>query len=261
MSAAPQSQRQVPPSAAFRSPDRVILVRNLSFDPKIADLMVPDNFVIKYANDYGIRFNEKESYYQDKHGRTLIKFTACHDVANWKVMSTVGDGNCLTHAFLQCTSSMYRKIHVKNEDLPVEKIAVAQAFRLEFARINDPKFLLDQNPDIMREFINENGRKDLSEGTFAFYAALFNVILVVFDIRQETIMVANLNETTAISYMPVIFIHGDGRHYSSVLPPIPSIPNNPFVLYYQHAKMVECLTYFLSLKNPIRLNLHGDYFH
>jgi hypothetical protein len=153
---------------------------------------------------------------------------------------------------------MYRKIHVKNEDLPVEKIAVAQAFRLEFARINDPKFLLDKHPDIMREFINENGRKDLSEGTFAFYAALFNVILVVFDIRQETIMVANLNEKTAIPNMPVIFIHGDGAHYSSVLPPIPSIPNNPFVLYYQHAKMFKCLTYFLSPENPIRFNLHGD---
>ena len=229
-------------------------VRNLSFKPKIADLMFPDVFVEKYANAYKLQFDQQESYHKDTHGRTLINFTACPDIADWTVMSTIGDGNCLTHAFLQCTSSMYREIHVNNEEIPDEKIAVAQAFRLEFARINDPKFLLDENPNIMREFTDGNGRTDLGEGTFASYARLFGVILVVFDVRNKQVMVANLTQETAIQNMPVIFIHGDGGHYSSVLPIRPSVSKKPFVLYYQDAKMFECLKKPLTFPNEAALN-------
>jgi uncharacterized protein (DUF1810 family) len=241
-------------------PERYLPVENLSFEPEIGDLMVPNEFVEKYARAYGLQFDEKESYQPDTRGRNLTQFAAntnCPDVANWTVMQTIGDGNCLTHAFLQCMSSSYRKIHVDNTENPVEKSAVAQAFRLAFARINDPRFLLDKYPKIMSEFKNENGRKDLGEGTYAFYAALFNVILVVFDIPQNTIMVANLNEQTAIPKMPVIFIHGDGTHYSSVFPPIPSLPSEPFVLHYEHTDNYNCLKQYLSLDYPVRYNLYN----
>jgi uncharacterized protein (DUF1810 family) len=231
--------------------EQVFPVRNLSFKPKIADLMFPDEFVKKYANAYKLQFDQQESYRQDTR-RTL---DICPDVANWTVMSTIGDGNCLTHAFLQCMSSMYRKIHVKNEELPDEKIAVAQAFRLEFARINDQKFLLDKNPNIMREFTDGNGRTDLGEGTFASYARLFGVILVVFDVRNKQVMVANLTQETAIPNMPVIFIHGDGGHYSSVLPPNHSgSGSNPFVRTYEQAKKFRCLNEPLTFPNGAALN-------
>ncbi len=236
--------------------EQVLPVTNLSFihTIAIADLMNPDVFVTKYVQYYGLQFVKTDSYQIDLHNRSLRDFNKCPDVADWLVMQTIGDGNCLTHAFLQCRSSMYRKIHVKNKERPDEKIAVAQAFRLAFARSNDARFSLNKNPIVMNEFTAGDGRTDLGEGTFAYYAVLFNVILVVFDINQNAIMVANLTKDTAKTGMPVIFVHGDGIHFSSVLPANPSHAE-PYVLTYETAIKIECLKEPLSLTNPVVFNL------
>lgn len=233
--------------------EQALPVTNLSFTHTIADLMNPDAFVTKYVQSYGLQFDKTDSYQIDIH-RSLRTFAKCPDVADWLVMQTIGDGNCLTHAFLQCRSSMYRKIHVKNKERPDEKIAVAQAFRLAFARSNDARFSLNKNPIVMNEFTAGDGRTDLGEGTFAYYAVLFNVILVVFDINQNAFMVANLTKDTAKPGMPVIFVHGDGKHFSSVLPANPSHAE-PYVLTYETAIKIECLKEPLSLTNPIVFNL------
>ena len=236
--------------------EQVLPVTNLSFihTIAIADLMNPDVFVTKYVQYYGLQFVKTDSYQIDLHNRSLRDFNKCPDVADWLVMQTIGDGNCLTHAFLQCRSSMYRKIHVKNKERPDEKIAVAQAFRLAFARSNDARFSLNKNPIVMNELTAGDGRTDLGEGTFAYYAVLFNVILVVFDINQNAIMVANLTKDTAKTDMPVIFVHGDGIHFSSVLPANPSHAE-PYVLTYETAIKIECLKEPLSLTNPVVFNL------
>jgi hypothetical protein len=234
-------------------PKRELPIENLKFTYKIADLMFPDEFVKKYADAYGLQFDPKESYRPDIHGRNLFNFNTCPEVTKWTVIQTIGDGNCLTHAFLQCMSSNYRKMHVNNPENPVEKIAVAQAFRLAFARINDPLYL-DQETAVKNEFTHGNGRTDLGEGTFASYARLFGVILVVFDVRNNQLLVANLIEETAIPTMPVIFVHGDGAHYSSVLPARVSDPAEPFVIKYNDARTIKCLTEHLNPTNGFALN-------
>jgi hypothetical protein len=234
-------------------PDRNLPVEKLAFEPGIGDLMVPDLFVKKYADAYRLGFDQNESYQPDP-TRNLSQFAArtkCPEVANWTVMQTVGDGNCLTHAFLQCMSSNYRKLHVNNAESQEEKIAVAQAFRLAFARIGG-KFLNEGAND---ELSLNNGLGYLSDATFASYANLFGVILVVFDVRQNAIIVANLTEETTAPIMQVIFVHGDGGHFSSVLPARVSDPAEPFVIKYADAMQSECLKKHLSLTNPIVLNL------
>ena len=234
-------------------PDRKLPVEKLAFEPGIGDLMVPDLFVKKYADAYRLGFDQNESYQPDP-TRNLSQFadrTKCHEVANWTVMQTVGDGNCLTHAFLQCMSSNYRKLHVNNAESQEEKIAVAQAFRLAFARIGG-KFL---NEGANNELSLNNGLGYLSDATFASYANLFGVILVVFDVRQNAIMVANLTKETTAPTMPVIFVHGDGGHFSSVLPTVASGPADPFVIKYEHAIQSECLKKHLSIGNEFVLNL------
>jgi hypothetical protein len=154
-------------------------------------------------------------------------------------------------------SSSYRKIHVDNAENPVEKSAVAQAFRLAFARINDPLYL-DQDTAVKNEFTHGNGLTDLGEGTFASYARLFGVILVVFDVARvahNQVMVANLTEKTAIPHMPVIFVHGDGTHYSSVTPALARVSNpaEPFVIKYANVKN-NCLKTPLTYPNDGALN-------
>jgi hypothetical protein len=244
------------PSAALRValPDRNLPVEKLAFEPGIGDLMVPDLFVKKYADAYRLGFDQNESYTQDIHDRKLTDFadrTKCPEVANWTVMQTVGDGNCLTHAFLQCMSSNYRKLHVNNAESQEEKIAVAQAFRLAFARISG-KFL---NEGAKVELSTNNGLGDLSEATFASYARLFGVILVVFDVHNTQVIVANLTDETTAPIMRVIFVHGDGGHFSSVLPARVSDPDEPFVIKYADAIQSECLKKHLSLGNKFVLNL------
>jgi uncharacterized protein (DUF1810 family) len=240
-------------------PKRDLPIVNLSFTYKIADLMFPDEFVKNYARAYGLQFDQYESYQPDTHGRNLTQFAAntnCPEVADWTVMQTIGDGNCLTHAFLQCMSSNYRKMHVDHPENPVEKSAVAQAFRLAFARINDPLYL-DQDTAVKNEFTHGNGLTNLGEGTFASYARLFGVILVVFDVRRNNqLLVANLTEKSATLETPVIFVHGDGAHYSSVTPALARVSNpaEPFVIKYKDAITIQCLTEHLNPTNGFALN-------
>lgn len=229
---------------------RVLPVTNLSFKPEINDLKNPDLFVTKYVNAYGLTFDSNDSYQQDTH-RSLGMFTPC-PVEKWTVIQTIGDGNCLTHAFLQCMSPKYRKIHVDTQVTNDEKTAVARAFRLAFANINPTPLLLHANA--RKDLNNKGGMADLGEDTFASYARLFGVILVVFNVRDGTIMVANLTKETAIRYMPVIFMHGDGGHFSSLLPTVASGPANPFVIKYADAKQIECLEIRLTFPNESALN-------
>jgi hypothetical protein len=229
--------RDNPPEA------RNLPVTDLSFEYNIDDLKSPDEFVKKYVKAYGLTFDSNDSYQPDTR-RSLVMVNPC-PVANWTVIQTIGDGNCLTHAFLQCMSPKYRKIHMDTQVTNVEKTAVARAFRLAFANINP--LLLHANARI--DLNNKGGMADLGEETFASYARLFGVILVVFNVRNSTIMVANLTKETAIRGMPVIFMHGDGGHFSSLLPTVASVPAKPFVIKYADAIQIECLKVPLTFPN------------
>jgi hypothetical protein len=125
----------------------------------------------------------------------------------------VGDGNCLTHAFLQCLSPTYGKITGKGY---TNKSKVAQAFRLRFSSESD--LALDK-----LEYEVGNGLVDLSDLQILDYSRLFNVITVVFDqtllgVIQNPFNVTNLTKESKPTDN-VIFIHADGRHYSSVMTP------------------------------------------
>ena len=232
---------------------RNLPVTKLSFKYNIDDLKSPDLFVEKYVNEYKLTFDLNGSYQQDTH-RSLVGFKPCPELAGWTVIQTIGDGNCLTHAFLQCMSPKYRKIHVDTQATNVEKTAVARAFRLAFANINPNPLLLHE--DARKDLNNNGGMADLGEETFASYARLFGVILVVFNVRDNTIMVANLTkETTAIGG-GVIFMHGDGGHFSSLLPTVASVPaKQQFVIKYEHAIQIECLK--IPLKFPYEFALNN----
>jgi hypothetical protein len=181
------------------------------------DLKNPESFVKDYVTA-NILLLSTPSYANDKRGRSLNAFPQIFH--QWRVIQTVGDGNCLTHAFLQCMSSSYRKIHVDNAENPVEKSAVAQAFRLRFA----------DKSDLARdklEYEIGDGLVDLSDLQILDYSRLFNVITVVFEQvvvnpsqgMANPIVAYNFHSGLSKPTDNVIFIHADGRHYSSVMTP------------------------------------------
>ena len=181
----------------------------------------PEIFVVNYVQIHGNRLMSNEMYRQDVHGRNLFKFAQVFH--NWLVLQTVGDGNCLTHAFLQCLSPTYGKIWDPDpiNNCP-NKTAVARAFRLDFAK-NSPLAVSKQ------AYNAGNGLTDLSDVQITDYSRLFNVITVVFEQKNinpldsspefvNPIMAYNLTQYSK-PHDKVIFIHGDGMHYSSILLP------------------------------------------
>ena len=157
----------------------------------------------------------------------------------WTVIHTVGDGNCLTHAFLQCLSTTYRKI--PSDSNYKNKLLVAQAFRLAFSKYSDLA--------INKSLYNANGGlRDLTEQEITDYSRLFNVVTVVFEqnsqtvdgklISQTLITPFNLNKQTPPTTI-VIFIHGDNTHYSSVLPNITPVS---FTMTLEEARKIPALT-------------------
>jgi hypothetical protein len=187
----------------------------------------PEIFVVNYVLIHEIQLMSNEIYRQDVRGRNLSKFAEVFH--NWRVLQTVGDGNCLTHAFLQCLSPTYGKIWDPDpiNNCP-NKTAVARAFRLDFAK-NSPLAVSKQ------AYNAGNGLTDLSDVQITDYSRLFNVITVVFEQKNinpsdpspefvNPIMAYNLTQYSK-PHDKVIFIHGDGMHYSSIL-----LPNSMFAM-------------------------------
>ena len=171
-------------------------------------------------------------YDDDELGRNLNIFPQIFH--KWRVIQTVGDGNCLTHAFLQCLSPTYGKI---TGDGYTNKSKVAQAFRLSFSSESGlARHKLDYE-------INK-GLKDLSDLQILDYSRLFNVITVVFENQSgsgQTFISASNFTTDSKPTDKVIFIHGDGRHYSSVM-----LSNKQFIMSLDDAKKIPELKVSLS---------------
>ena len=176
----------------------------------------PNTFVDNWVNANKITLLPTPIYVRDRRNLNVFP-TVFHD---WTVINTIGDGNCLTHAFLQCLSTIYGKIPPTPTGGYTYKQEVARAFRLTFSEYS--AFARD------KVLYNANGGlRDLSEQEITDYSRLFNVITVVFEqnsqmhegklVSQTLITPFNLNKETP-STATVIFIHGDNAHYSSVLP-------------------------------------------
>ena len=171
-----------------------------------SDLEDPNIFIKNYVQKNSITLLGEEEVKEDKTSNyNLDKFP---DFGQWIVLKTSGDGNCLTHAFLQSLSSEYRKLpdtKTKNE--------VGVAFRLEFAKTSIAK-----NKDLYNQ--NE-GKAWLTDTEIDDFTRLFNVITVIFDDRnsQITTSFGNFKAGDVPENTKVIFIHASDNHYSSVQTP------------------------------------------
>jgi hypothetical protein len=203
----------------------------------------PEIFVVNYVRNHGIQLMSNEIYHQDVHRRNLLQFAKVFH--NWRVLQTVGDGNCLTHAFLQCLSPTYGKIWDPDliYDCP-NKTEVARAFRLDFAK-NSPLAVSKQ------AYNAGNGLRDLSDVQITDYSRLFNVMTVVFEQRDinplesspefvNPIIAYNLTQYSK-PHDTVIFIHGDGMHYSSIM-----LPNGMFAMTLDEARKIPALVRVLT---------------
>jgi hypothetical protein len=166
-----------------------------------------NKYIKKYASDNNITLLTQEAVIPESAGSqyNLDVFPQFND---WTVLQTIGDGNCLTHAFLQSCSSEYRKLPVNiKEGLGIH-------FRKAFAKYSD----LSLNKDLY----NQNRATEwLTDREITDYSKLFNVITIIFD-QPNTIISASFGNFIAGSVppeTPVIFIHASGTHYSSVQTP------------------------------------------
>ena len=197
----------------------------------------PNIFVTEYVTANDIRLLASPKYTIANQHYNLTPFQGDGAFQGWTVIDTVGDGNCLTHAFLQCLSPEYGKI--PSQISYKDKFMVGQAFRLAFA---ETSFARDK-----ALYKAGNGTAYLTDQEIADYSVLFNVITIVFDQPNQIafgfgVMAVNLNEQTAKDDTRVIFIHGSGGHYSSIM-----TNRNEFILPYSEAKKIAGLTNQLSL--------------
>ncbi len=198
----------------------------------------PETFVKYYVQKKSIRLLSEPLYGDDEDGRNLNAFPQIFH--QWRVIQTVGDGNCLTHAFLQCLSPTYGKITGQGY---TNKSKVAQAFRLRFSSKSD--LALDK-----LEYEVGNGLVNLSDLQILDYSRLFNVITVVFEQvvvnpsqrMANPIVAYNFHSGLSKPTDKVIFIHGDGRHYSSVM-----LPTGEFTMTLSDARKIPELKDSLPL--------------
>ena len=230
ISAAPISAAPISASGALTPPPP-----NQAYAKTPMYLKNPDTFVERYVQSNHIPLAQNEIYRVDPR-RTLLEFSQVF--RDWRVMQTVGDGNCLTHAFLQCLSPTYGKILGMGY---TNKTAVARAFRLDFANKSD--LAVNKN--------EYNGLRDLSDVQITDYSRLFNVITVVFEQRDinplesspefvNPIFAYNLTQHSKPNDT-VIFIHGDGMHYSSIM-----LPNSMFAMTLDEARKIPALVAVLT---------------
>jgi hypothetical protein len=192
------------------------------------DLKNPEIFVKASVKQKSIPLLSEPLYDDDYIGRSLNAFPQIFH--QWRVIQTVGDGNCLTHAFLQCLSPTYGKITVDES-----KTNVAKDFRLRFSRKSD--LARDK-----LEYEIGSGLVDLSDLQILDYSRLFNVITVVFEQvvvnpsqgMANPIVAYNFHSGSSKPTDKVIFIHADGRHYSSVM-----LPTEEFIMTLEDAMRIQ----------------------
>jgi hypothetical protein len=204
-SSAPSASASAP-SAPSASAAQLLSPKQIkqAYDATSVDLKNPDMFVANHVKTNSLLANPVYTLDTDRNLKAFAGFDG------WQVVQTVGDGNCLTHAFLQCLSPTYRRI--KDEGYTV-KNKVAQNFREKFSQTSD--LARDKN-------LYKAG--NLTDQEILDYSRLFNVITVVFEQVNANpdvtnpIIAHNFLHTSSNQTDTVIFIHGDGGHYSSVMP-------------------------------------------
>jgi hypothetical protein len=198
--------------------------------PVTSDLKNPDTFVKNYVRTNHIELLPQPVYAPDQR-RNLNAFPGFD---RWKVIQTVGDGNCLTHAFLQCLSPTYGRI--KDDGGYKNKYNVALEFRKVFSQTSD--LARDKNT-----YSDGNYTGYLTDREITDYSRLFNLITVVFENQfGQTLINASNFSTNSPLTDNVLFIHGDGGHYSSVM-----LPTGQFTMTLAEARQIPGLRQSLTI--------------
>jgi hypothetical protein len=200
--------------------DTSLLIESFIEKPKIkgpdtfdiSDLQEPDLFIQQYVATNNIKLLDVPKYETaDKNYnlKSFFKENSQKVFEKWEVVDTNGDGNCLTHAFLQSLSPTYGRI-----ENTADKNNVAIAFRLEFAKTD-----LARN----KALYNSAGGTDwLTDNEISDYSRLFNVIVITFDQANQQRGVPGIQaikpmkQTDIKDNTKVIFIYASGNHYSSI---------------------------------------------
>jgi hypothetical protein len=182
-------------------------------DPDIKNLKTPDLFIKEYVAKNSIKLLDEPQYVNADASYNLSAFYPLNAdglFQKWRVIKTNGDGNCLTHAFLQSLSPEYGKI----EDT-ANKNKVAIAFRLEFA-----KTPLARNKALYNQ---SGGTEWLTHEEISDYSNLFNLVTIVFDQPNQERGGPGIQSITLLKKpeikddTKIIFIHASGAHYSSIM--------------------------------------------
>lgn len=198
--------------------------------PVTSDLKNPDTFVKNYVRTNHIELLPQPVYAPDQR-RNLNAFSGFN---RWKVIQTVGDGNCLTHAFLQCLSPTYGRI--KDGGGYKNKYNVALEFRKVFSQTSD--LARDKNT-----YSDGNYTGYLTDREITDYSRLFNLITVVFENQfGQTLINASNFSINSTPTDNVLFIHGDGGHYSSVM-----LPTGQFTMTLAEARQIPGLRQSLTI--------------
>jgi len=198
--------------------------------PVTSDLKNPETFVNNYVRTNHIELLPQPVYAPDQR-RNLNAFPGFD---RWKVIQTVGDGNCLTHAFLQCLSPTYGKI--KDGGGYKNKYNVALEFRKVFSQTSD--LARDKNT-----YSDGNYTGYLTDREITDYSRLFNLITVVFENQfGQTLINASNFSINSTPTDNVLFIHGDGGHYSSVM-----LPTGQFTMTLAEARQIPGLRQSLTI--------------
>jgi hypothetical protein len=182
-------------------------------DPDIKNLKTPDLFIKEYVAKNSIKLLDEPQYVNADASYNLSAFYPLNAdglFQKWRVIKTNGDGNCLTHAFLQSLSPEYGKI----EDT-ANKNKVAIAFRLEFA-----KTPLARNKALYNQ---SGGTEWLTHEEISDYSNLFGIVTIVFDQPNQERGGPGIQSITLLKKpeikddTKIIFIHASGAHYSSIM--------------------------------------------
>jgi len=128
----------------------------------------------------------------------------------WRTITTIGDGSCLIHSYLQALSPTYNTL--SDED----KRKLASSFRTYFQTKNPTNARGDL-------YTRKNSTEWLTDREITDLSKEFNVITVIFDQQAKELQVSYGNYILARGIPDdanVVFIHSDGRlHYQTVIDP------------------------------------------
>ena len=173
-----------------------------NLNKSIGELTKNQNENVRYSNiqlGYYCKLAKKKEY--------RPQFSDCNvDVINdSKIISTIGDGNCLIHAFLISTCPNYRRADTKT------KMYIAYQFRQNLALNTQNTELLGRDTKIIRK-----DGEYLSIDTLNGLSSIYNMNILLFYTapdKDHTFLLQKLQPPQSELYICMFFT---GSHYSSV---------------------------------------------